>query len=186
MKLTLRQVLLGGAFLIVYGVVVFVATRSYYMERATTVAQPVPAAPAAPASSGSRPFAMPRQRSPMALSDDPQTLADQADDLFTQKRFGEAIVAYRKLLDLTPDDADTLNDLGLSLFYAGRTAEALAALEQGVALEPGFQRIWLTLGFVRLQAGRTEEARAAFQACLDLDPESPIAKESRRLLGTLP
>jgi tetratricopeptide (TPR) repeat protein len=184
MKLTLRQALLGGAFLIVYGVVVFVATRGYYMERATTVARPTPTVPAA--SGSSRPFAMPQQRPPVALSGDPQTLADQADDLFTQKRFGEAIVAYRKLLELIPDDADTLNDLGLSLFYAGRTAEALAALEQGVAQEPGFQRIWLTLGFVRLQAGRTDEARAAFQACLDLDPESPIAKEARRLLGTLP
>ena len=185
MKLTLRQALLGCAFLIVYGVVVFVATRGYYLDRATN-ARPAPAAPAAPASGGSRPFAMPQQRPQVALSDDPQMLADQADDLFTQKRFGEAIVAYRKLLELTPDDADTLNDLGLSLFYAGRTGEALAALEQGVALEPGFQRIWLTLGFVRLQAGRIEEARAAFQACLDLDPESPIAKEARRLLGTLP
>jgi len=182
MNVTLRQALLGCAFLIVYGAVVFAATRAYYQERPLVVRS---AAPAVPATGGSRPFVMPQPRLPVALADDPAALSDQADDLFTQKRFGEAITAYRKLLELAPDNADTFNDLGLALHYAGRSAEALQVLEQGAVRDAGFQRIWLTLGFVRLQLGRVDEARTAFETCLRIDPESPIAVEARRFLDRL-
>jgi Flp pilus assembly protein TadD len=183
MKPTLRQALLGSAFLIVYGVVVFAATRAYYLER-PAAARPAPAAVAPGA--GPRPFARPQSAPPVALADDPAALAGQADELFTQKRYGEAIAAYRKLLDLVPGDADAYNDLGLALFYAGRSAEALQVLEQGAAQNAGFQRIWLTLGFVRLQAGRNDTARAAFERCIAIDPGSPIATEARRFLERLP
>jgi len=182
MNVTLRQALLGCAFLIVYGAVVFAATRAYYQEQPPVVRS---AAPAVPATGGSRSFAMPQPRLSVALADDPAALSDQADDLFTQKRYGEAITAYRKLLDLAPDNADTFNDLGLALHYAGRSAEALQVLEQGAARDAGFQRIWLTLGFVRVQLGRIDEARTAFETCLAIDPESPIAVEARRFLDRL-
>lgn len=181
MRPTLRQALLGSAFLIVYGVVVFAATRAYYLER-PAAARPAPAAPGA----GPRPFALPQSAPPPALADDPVALAGQADELFTQKRYGEAIVAYRKLLDRVPGDADAHNDLGLALFYAGRTAEALQVLEQGAAQNAGFQRLWLTLGFVRLQAGRDAQARAALETCIAIDPGSPLADEARRFLARLP
>ena len=122
----------------------------------------------------------------MPLSDDPAVLSDQADALFTAKRYTQAIAAYRKLLTLLPGDVETYNDLGLALHYAGRTDEALQVLEEGAVRDPRFQRILLTLGFVRLQVGRVEEARAALQACLDIDPDSPIAVEARRFLERIP
>ena len=182
MKPTLRQALLGVAFLIVYGAVVFAATRAYYLEQAAAR----PPAASTPAGGAARPIAIPQARPPVTLADDPAVLADQADELLTQKRFGEAIEAYRKLLELAPDDVDTFNDLGLALHYAGRSGEALQVLEAGAAKDAKFQRIWLTLGFVRLQLGQTESARAAFQTCVDVDPESPIAIEARRFLERIP
>ena len=179
---TLRQALLGVAFLIVYGAVVFAATRAYYLERAAT---PAPAATHA-SGGAARPIAIPQARPPMTLSDDPAVLADQADELLTQKRFGEAVGAYRKLLELAPDDVDTYNDLGLALHYAGRSGEALQVLESGTRKDAGFQRIWLTLGFVRLQLGQVDAARTALQACVDLDPDSAVAVEARRFLERMP
>jgi len=176
MKITLRQALLGVAFLIVYGVVVFAATRAYYLDAR------VPAAATPPMNTAIPPVAAPE----MPLSDDPQVLSDQADALFTAKRYGPAIAAYRKLLGLRPGDVETLNDLGLALHYAGQTPAALQVLEEGAAQQPPFQRILLTLGFVRLQAGQVDAARAALQACLDVDPESPIATEARRFLERMP
>ena len=93
MKPTLRQALLGVAFLIVYGAVVFAGTRAYYLEQATAR----PPAASAPAGGAARPIAIPQARPPVTLADDPAVLADQADELLTQKRFGEAIEAYRAL-----------------------------------------------------------------------------------------
>jgi Flp pilus assembly protein TadD len=181
MRLSLRQALLGIAFLIVYGTVVFVATRAYYQA-------PRPAASATPAAvvpaQTPRPFAT-TQLPSVPLADDPLALADQADELFRQKRYAQAIAAYRKLLTLVPDDAETYNDLGLALHYAGQSAEGLQVLEQGAAKDSDFQRIWLTLGFVRLQLGRVDEARAAFETCLELDPGSAIADEARRFLDRI-
>ena len=182
MMLGLRQALLGIAFLIVYGAVIFAATRAYYLDRAAVEA---PAAPAASAGAA-RPIAIPQARPPVTLADDPAVLADQADELLTQQRFGEAVVAYRKLLEIAPDEIDTYNDLGLALHYAGRSGEALQVLEAGVAKDPEFQRIWLTLGFVRLQLGQVDAARDALEACVDLDPQHPIADEARRFLGSMP
>jgi Flp pilus assembly protein TadD len=182
MRPTLRQALLGVAFLIVYGAVIFAATRAYYLERGAARAP----TPAAPASGAARPIAIPQARPPVTLSDDPAMLADQADDLLTQQRFGEAVVAYRKLLELAPDEVDTYNDLGLALHYAGRSGEGLQVLEAGAAKDADFQRIWLTLGFVRLQLGQVEAARSAFETCVNLAPESPIADEARRFLGRMP
>lgn len=181
MRPSLRQALLGLAFLILYGVVVFAATRAYYLGQAQ-VARPASAPPSAAAA---RPLAVPQPRPPMALSDDPLVLADQADELLTQKRFGEAIVAYRKLLELSPDDSDTYNDLGLALHYAGRSGEALQVLEAGAEKDASFQRIWLTLGFVRLQLGQVDAARTALERCLAIDPQSPIAVEARRFLDRI-
>jgi len=183
MKLSLRQALLGVAFLIVYGVVVFAATRAYYLDQRPSAAA-AGTAPASPAQGGQPPAAPAAPAMP--LSDDPTVLSDQADELFTAKRYGQAIAAYRKLLTLLPGDVETYNDLGLALHYAGRTDEALQVLEEGAATDPRFQRILLTLGFVRLQVGRVEEARAALQACVDIDPASPIAVEARRFLERIP
>ncbi len=182
MKPTLRQALLGVAFLIVYGAVVFAATRAYYLEQA---AAPRPPVATAPAPGSAQPITIPQPRPPVTLSDDPAVLADQADELLTQKRFGEAIQAYRKLLERAPDDVDTYNDLGLALHYAGRSGEALQVLEAGTAKDADFQRIWLTLGFVRLQLGQVESARAAFETCMEIAPQSPIASEARRFLDRI-
>ncbi|MDX1592827.1 MAG: tetratricopeptide repeat protein [Gammaproteobacteria bacterium] len=180
MRPSLRQLLLGIAFLIVYGVVVFAATRAYYLDRGSQApAAPVTRAPA-------RPVEVPQARPPVPLADDPAALSDQADDLLTQKRYGEAVVAYRKLLDLAPGNVETYNDLGLALFYAGRSGEALEVLEAGAAREPDFQRIWLTLGFVQLQLARVEQAREALETCIEIDPDSPIAAEASRFLARIP
>jgi len=178
MHLTLRHALLGIAFLIVYGVVVFSATRAYYLDRQVATAQPATGQAAASPAVPARPVFEP-------LADDPVALSEQADRMFSAKRYAEAEAAYRKLLTLQPGDGETLNDLGLVLHFLGRTQEALLALEQGVAAVPGFQRIWLTLGFVRLQAGLAGPAREAFERSIALDADSPIADEARRLLGSL-
>ncbi|HEY5719745.1 MAG TPA: tetratricopeptide repeat protein [Gammaproteobacteria bacterium] len=184
MRPTLRQLLLGIAFLIVYGALVFAATRAYYLQPAAARA-PGSAAPAR-AQAPRPPQAQVRPSAPAEpLADDPLALGEQADRLFTEQRFDAAALAYRKLLGLRPDDPQVHNDLGLSLHYLGRGPEALQVLEQGALKGPGFQRIWLTLGFVRFRLGQQAAAREALERALSLGAETPIGLEAQRFLGQL-
>jgi Flp pilus assembly protein TadD len=169
--LSLRQWLLFGAFQIIFGVVVFSATRAYY-------AKPAPATPTALA----------RQApavTPAVLPDNPARLAEEADRLFTARDFVGAEAAYRKLLELAPGNVDAYNDLGLVLHYTGRSAAAVEMLEQGIARDVGQPRIWLTLGFVQVQRGQNAAAEEALRKVLVLQPEGRLADEARRFLDGL-
>ena len=175
MKLSLRQLLLLIAFLILYGVIVFAATRAYYLELpAGRAAAPASAAPAA-AAAAVRP-----------LSDDPAALGEQADRFLTERDYANAIAAFRKLVRLQPDNVEVYNDLGLSLHYGGRSGEALIVLQKGIMVQGDHQRIWLTRGFVEYQLGELEAAKQSLLRSVELAPESEIAAEARRFLERLP
>lgn len=176
MNLSLRQVLLLAAFLIVYGVAVFAVTRAYYSDAGSSAAS-VPTA-----ASTSR--ARITERAPLA--DDPAQLNEQADGFLTERDYPNAIAAYRKLTRLEPENAEIYNDLGLSLHYGGRSGEALVVLQKGIVVDGTNQRIWLTRGFVEYQLGELEAARQSLMRAVELDPESEVAAEARRFLERLP
>lgn len=49
----------------------------------------------------------------------PILLNQNADELFSQKRYGEAIPLYRRVIELDPEDLDAYNNLGLALALQG-------------------------------------------------------------------
>jgi Flp pilus assembly protein TadD len=173
-------------FLFFYGFTIFAVTRDYYLRHP---ARPLVATPAVPRS-------VPPQASPAQLpppSAIPRTitesnldlLAQQADELFGQRRYAEAVPIYRRILELSPDDVEAHNDLGLALHYMGDTTGALTQLRAGAAKDAEHQRIWLTLGFVSLQAGDPIEARTALEHARDLAAGTGIGEEATRLLDLI-
>ena len=95
------------------------------------------------------------------------------------------MASYERLIALEPDDADLLNNLGLVLHYVNRSEDAIDRLQQALALNDRHQRSWLTLGFVRKDLGQTKTARAAFERVLQIDNQSTMATEARRMLDSL-
>jgi Flp pilus assembly protein TadD len=188
-KLTLLQSVGLLVFLAFYGFTVFALTRDYYQRHpATAVVAPV-ANPHAVAPVQRRPAAGALDSAsviPAAVTEgNPVLLAQQADDLFVQGRYGEAIPLYRRILELSPDDVDAFNSLGLALFYTGDNPGALTILAQGTAKGPQFQRIWLTYGFVQFKTGDVAGAVDALTKARDLGPETGPGKEAVRLLGLM-
>ena len=112
-------------------------------------------------------------------------LAQQADELFSQGRYAEAIPVYQRVLVLAPTDLDAHNDLGLALHYSGQTQAALDVLARGTTMDPKFQRIWLTYGFVLTKTGDTATATSALTKARDLDPNNGVGQEAARLLGII-
>jgi Flp pilus assembly protein TadD len=172
-------------FLFFYGFTVFAVTRDYYLRHPPRSAvAAVPAAPhGLPAQSAPRPTS---SAIPQAITEtNPDLLAQQADALFVQRRYAEAVPVYRRLLELKPDDVEAHNDLGLALHYTGDSAAALTQLRAGTAKDAANQRIWLTLGFVSLQAGDAAEARMALERARDLGADTGVGQEATRLLDLI-
>lgn len=190
-KLTPLQWMLFAAFLTFFGFAVFALTRDYYLRhpvRPAVVQLPAgphgtqPPHPRMPASSALESFGS----VPETLTEsNPVLLRQQADKLFVERRYAEALPVYRRILELAPDDAETHNDLGLALHYLGDSTQALQILREGAAKDSGLQRLWLTLGFVSLQAGSSAEAREALERARSLGADNNIGKEAERLLGLL-
>jgi tetratricopeptide (TPR) repeat protein len=182
-RLTPLQWLILALLLLFYGFTVFAVTRDYYLR---TLTRPAPtAAPASPHGFSPPTTAPlpPASAIPQAITENNlDLLRQQADELFTQRRYADAVPYYKRILELAPDDVDGYNDLGLSLHYLGDTSGALTQLRAGAAKDDQHQRIWLTLGFVNLQAGAVEEARATLEHARDLAASTSIGQEAERLL----
>jgi len=186
-RLTPLQWLLFALFLIFYGYAVFALTRDHYQRHPPQRSVAAQVNPAQPAQRTWIQDAMQAGPTPVIplTSTDLDALGDQADALFGQQRFAEALPYYRRMLELDDGDAETYNALGLVLHYTGQSAEALQILGQGVERGPELQRIWLTLGFVRAQSGDREGARTALERARALGPDNAVGQEASRMLAGL-
>jgi tetratricopeptide (TPR) repeat protein len=176
---------------IAYGLAVFALTRAYYKGTAETPAAAQSMAGDASLSppnlnpSDTLGSLQPFSTSPAQGSASLAHLTNQADDAFEKQQYAQAASLYAQALALSPKDAELYNEVGIALHYAGRSAEAVDKLKQGVAISPGHQRIWLTLGFVQARSGAAAEGRSALQKAAEMDPNSPIGQEAKRLLSQL-
>lgn len=193
-KPSLLQVLGTVVFLVFYGFAVFALTRDYFLrqfpkwqaEQVAKVSTPPHGMPRTPSKPRPEPVPIIDDAVPQSVVEsNPLLLAQQGDSLFAQRRYGEAIAVYRRVLEIDPTDTDTQNDLGLALHYSGQTPAALEVLQAGAQAAPTFQRIWLTLGFVGSQAGDADGARRALQTARDLGPDNGVGQEATRLLGII-
>ena len=183
-------------FQVIFGLVVFAATRSYYKQdhgappaaanpnrppilRWDELAQPgQPAAqPGSPPSSA--------ESTRIAMISDPNELGRLASQYYTNKQYALAAEAYVRLLTFDPN-VEVYNNLGITLFSMGRVGEALSALNEGVALDPSYQRIWLTLGFVNSRMGNVEEARQALTTAVGMGADTDVGQSAQQMLDDLP
>jgi len=180
-----------AAFQIVFGLIVFAATRQYYLDRVERPAAREPIVdstlPARSENITEADLARFGLLVPSTtVSDDPDEILRLANQYFADRQYDQAAVFYEKLLTFAPDNTDTLNNLGLTLHYVGRSAEALKRLQDAVVIDPNYQRAWLTLGFVNSQVGNTEDARVALTNAIERGPDEAIRKSASDMLLTLP
>ena len=75
-------------------------------------------------------------------------------------RFDEAIVAYRRAVELRPTYAEALNNLGNSLRSRGLYADAEGAYRKASAIDPNYADAQSNLGMSLQNQGLLEEAAA--------------------------
>ena len=81
--------------------------------------------------------------------------------------------------------------IGRICLYYGRAANAIEYLREAMTVQPANQLVWLTLGTCQDRLGMPGAAATSFERALEIDPQSPEAKdalarlESRSFLGSL-
>jgi protein O-mannosyl-transferase len=86
------------------------------------------------------------------------------------QRADEAIVHYRKALELNPDYADAHYNLGIALENSGRVDEAVAHYQKSLAIRPDYAEPHNNLGNALASRGQIDEAIAQFQKALEIKP----------------
>lgn len=102
---------------------------------------------------------------------------------YSQSRWIEAEVAYRKALDLAPGLMEAHFNLGNALLRQGRHSQAIAAYQRALAAasEPAaMARIWYNQGHAHLATKDYEAAAEAFRQTLR---KQPADEEARRNLA---
>ncbi len=87
----------------------------------------------------------------------------KARDVYYQKKWTDALDAYRKVLVLQPDWAEAYASIGEALFNLNRSQESLDALTKAVALDPENPAAHALLGKLYQDAGKQQEAIAEFE-----------------------
>jgi tetratricopeptide (TPR) repeat protein len=109
----------------------------------------------------------------------PVTFED-AESLFRDKRYGDAVAAFTAYTETKPENAWGFYMLGLSAWKAGDHQRAEEALRGAIERDSTHLKSRLNLGRVLMETNRHAEALEQFQAARDLDSTS---SEAHRLLG---
>lgn len=94
-------------------------------------------------------------------------------ELAAERRFPEAIAAFRTAVKLAPGVDEWRYQLGVHLKDSGRAGEALKIVTELVKKKPDEAKNWRQHGFVLAVLGRTAESIPSMEKSLQIDPRQP-------------
>jgi tetratricopeptide (TPR) repeat protein len=116
-------------------------------------------------------FAQKRGRAPQKQSVSKAAgLVDEADKLADDRKYPEAIEAYKLAIRLDPNYAPAFGGLGDAYLNSGNSQQAEAAYKEQVRLSPGDAQAQFDLGYFYNAMGRHGEAFAPLVKATSLDP----------------
>jgi cytochrome c-type biogenesis protein CcmH/NrfG len=96
---------------------------------------------------------------------------------------GQAILYYRRALDINPDLPGVRTDLGTMYWRNDDISLAEQAFRDAIARDPGFGHAYVNLGLLLHRAKNdVGEARATWQKLLAVNPDHDVATKARELL----
>ncbi len=91
--------------------------------------------------------------------------------LYDAGRLDEAIIAYKKAIDLDPGNAEAWNNLGNALSDLGRMTEAIRSYRKAISLSPRYVKPMANLGDALIKEKRYDEAIEVLDRAISLDPK---------------
>ena len=93
--------------------------------------------------------------------DAPQDLFDEANGHLALGELDEAVLLYRRCVELDPAFFDAWHALGMALLKTGNVKEAIGCGLQSVTLKPNDLLAWTSLSQMYVRDGNIPEAEAA-------------------------
>ncbi len=112
-------------------------------------------------------------------------LVEMGNHYFDHQQFHDAMVIYRKALEIDSTDFNVRTDYAAALNFMGEFAGAKRELEKVLAKNPKHIVATFNLGVVYINTGDNANARKYWNKYLELDPNSPRAAEVRKMLAEL-
>ncbi|MDZ7362790.1 MAG: tetratricopeptide repeat protein [candidate division KSB1 bacterium] len=107
----------------------------------------------------------------LQLRPNPQAYLYVGDLLRQIKKYDQALVHYRRAIELQPDSPVALVSLTAALYEVGQTEEAFAGIENALLLYPAFPAAYLNLATFHVRSGRPGEAIASLRRGLRYTPD---------------
>ena len=108
----------------------------------------------------------------------PATWENLGNLYYQQKRYDEAIAAFKTALEVGDKDVNTWINLGNAYYYLGDYPAADGTYRQAIELEPQSSIAWIGLGNVNIAIKDFEAAQMFFQKAIELNPSSAVAYAS--------
>src|SRR5712691_3357812 len=115
-------------------------------------------------------FAQRRGKAPQKAASRAAGLVDEANKMAEDRKWPEAIDAYKLAIRLDPNYAPAYGGLGDAYFNGGNWEQALVAYKEQVRLAPNDAQAQYDLGYFYNTAGRHGEAFAPLVKATSLDP----------------
>jgi tetratricopeptide (TPR) repeat protein len=122
-----------------------------------------------------------------AMSGSPRQLAQRANDrglqLYKEKRYAEAELAFTEALKFKPDFALAANNLGFIYYKQEKFAEAARWFENAIKYDPSRAVAYVNLGDAYQHAGDRDNAVKAWHTYLELAPKGASVNYVKQQLG---
>lgn len=115
----------------------------------------------------------------MAWGQSVRSLVNGGNDLYEEKKFGDAEVSYRKALEKEPASVEGHFNLGNALYKQGKTDESLKEFEHSTLRTDNKQTradAYYNMGNSHLQAQQYQDAVKSYVEALKLNPNDMDAK----------
>ena len=102
-------------------------------------------------------------------------LVKKGDSLLARKFYEDAILQYRKALDISPKDAVLQNKMGIAYHQLQNIAMAKKQYELAKKLNPKYSEAWNNLGTIYYGIKKYKKAVKCYDKSLELNPQSATA-----------
>jgi len=109
-------------------------------------------------------------------TDNARAEVELGDILAQQGRLPEAIVQYRRYLELDPEYFSGHLNLGVALTQAGRSEEAVTHLRRALEIGPDVVEGYVSVARLLIVNGKIDEARVALERAVALQPNDSEAR----------
>jgi tetratricopeptide (TPR) repeat protein len=101
---------------------------------------------------------------------DSATWTQRGDDLYLQARYGDAVDAYNKALEIDPYYSIAWNKRGNALTRLGYYEEAIRNYDKAIELDPYYGQAWDNKGHALYRVGMFNESLNAYNRAIAINP----------------